>query len=133
MAACFLFSAFAASAQCETKTTWRASVTEFIRDSNDVQSKQGNVTVTTSKDSFDLVTENGEEYLQGNVKDFVCNWKDSNNGNINFKSDLIDKQGNIRHATISVQAKDGKTIVLLEAEEEQTKIRLPIDSYTTMK
>lgn len=133
LAAILLSVAFVTNAQCDTKTTWMASKTEFIRDSNNVQSKPGNVTIITSKDSIYVITEDGEEKLEGTVMDYVCNWKDSTNGKINFKSELTDKQGKLRHATVTIESNDGKTTVLLEATEEQTKIRLPIDSYTTMK
>lgn len=133
LAAGFLFVGLAANAQCEGKTTWIASKTEFIRSSGETQSKPGTVTITTDKQNFSVVTADGEEELNGPITDYVCNWKDSSNGDISFKSEIRDKQGELRHATVTIQAKDGKTIVTLEATEEQTKIRLPIDNYTTAK
>ncbi len=129
----FLLIVFASKAQCDVKTTWMASKTEFIRSTGDVQSKPGVVTVTTDKDSVSIVTADGEEELTGHITDYVCNWKDTSNGSISFKSEVKDKQGEIRHATITIQAKDGKTTILLEAVEEETKIRLPIDNYAITK
>ena len=133
LAAGLLFTGVVANAQCDGKTTWIASTTEFIRSSGEPQSKPGTVTVTTDKQYFSVVTADGEEELTGPITEFICNWKDSTNGDISFKSAIRDKQGDLRHATVSIQAKDGKTIITLEATEEQTKIRLPIDSYTTVK
>ena len=133
LAAGFLLVCFAATAQCDTKTKWTASTTEFLKSSGDVQSKPGTVTVITGKENFLLSTANGEEEMKGSVTDYTCNWKDSLNGSISFKSDLTDKQGKVRHATISIESKDGKSTILLAAAEEETKIRLPVDSYETVQ
>ena len=48
MSVMFALIAFAASAQCDTKTKWTASSTEFIRSSGEVQTKPGTVTVTVA-------------------------------------------------------------------------------------
>jgi hypothetical protein len=133
LAAGFLLMAFASKAQCDVKTTWTASKTEFIKSSGEVQSKPGTVTVTIDKENVSVVTADGEEELTGSVTDYVCDWKDTTNGTISFKSEVKDKQGEIRHATITIQAKDGKTTIMLEATEEETKIRLPIDNYAVAK
>ena len=128
-----LFMAVIASAQCDTRTTWMASATEFVKADSTVQSKPGNVTVITSKDSFLVSTQDGEEELKGDVSSYQCNWKDSANGNISFKSNITDKRGRLRHATITIEAKSGKTVIWLVAEEEPTKIKLPVDSYVVEK
>jgi hypothetical protein len=133
LAAGFLLTAFAATAQCETSTTWLASKTEFVNPSGEVHSKPGTVTVTTDQKNIHVVTADGEEELKGNISDYTCNWQDSTNGIINFKSEITDKNGDVHHATIKIEAKDGKIIFYLEAEEEQKEIRLPIDSYTVAK
>ena len=133
LAAGFLLVCFAATAQCSTKTKWTASTTEFLKASGDVQSKPGTVTETTDKENFLLSTANGEEEMKGSVTDYTCNWKDSLNGSISFKSELSDKEGKVRHATINIESKDGKTTILLAATEEETKIRLPVDKYETVQ
>lgn len=132
LAAGFICIAFASTAQCDTKTTWTASATEFIKPSGEVQQKPGIVTITTDKQNIDVVTADGEE-MKGGITGYTCNWKDSTNGNISFKSELVDKRGDIRHATITIEAKDGKITFLLEAVEEETKIRLSIDKYEPVK
>ena len=133
LAAGFLLTAFAAIAQCETPTTWIASKIEFLKSSGEVQTKPGTVTVTTDQKNIHVVTADGDEELKGNITDYTCNWQDSTNGMIGFKSEVTDKSGDVHHATIKIEAKDGKITFYLEAEEEQTKIRLPIDSYTVAK
>jgi hypothetical protein len=133
LAAGFVCIAFASAAQCDGTTTWMASTTEFINSTGEMHSKSGAVTVTTDKENFHVVTADGSEELKGKVSGYVCNWKDSANGNISFKSELTDKRGEIRQATIAIEAKDGKITLFLEAAEEETKIRLPIDRYEVMK
>jgi hypothetical protein len=46
---------------------------------------------------------------------------------------VTDKSGDVRHATFTIETKDGKTTIMVEAGEEQTKIRLAIDSSEVMK
>ncbi len=133
LAAGFLFIAIASKAQCGVKTTWIASKTEVVNSSGDVQNKPGTVTVTTDEENISVVAADRDEELTGSITDYVCNWKDTANGTISFKSEISDKQGKIRHATITIEAKDGKTTIWMEAVEEETKLRLPIDNYTVAK
>lgn len=133
LASGLLLVSFAATAQCTGKTQWTASTTEFISPSGDVQSKPGIVTVTTDKENFMLTTANGEEEMKGSITGYTCNWKDSLNGSISFTSELTDKEGRVRHATISIEAKEGKTTILMAATEEETKIRLPVDGYEAVQ
>ncbi len=124
---------FTSMAQCNKKMKWKALKTEFVRSSGEVDSKDEAVTVTTGQDSISVVAENGEEAMMGKITDYVCNWNDKNSGKINFKSEVTDKQGTIRHATVTIESKDGKVTILLEATEEDTKIRLPVDAYEEVK
>ncbi len=128
----FLAFGFVSKAQCDKKTKWTASKLEMVDTSGDVRTRDGGVTVTTGDGKISVIAENGEEEMNGNVTDYICEWQDKNHGKMSFKSELTDKEGRLRHATVTIESKDGKTIILLEAEEEQTKLRLPVDAFETV-
>ncbi len=71
--------------------------------------------------------------MKGDITNYSCKWKDKQNGKTTFKTVLLDKQGNTRHATITIEAVNGKTTILLEAEEENTKIKLNVDAFEKVK
>ena len=127
LAIIFLLAGVAVKAQCDKKTKWTASKMEMIDTAGNVQSRDGIITVITG-DGKILVTAEDEE-LSGTITDYICKWQDKNNGSMSFKSELTDKQGILRHATITIEAKEGNTVILLDAKEEQTKIRLPVNDY----
>ena len=126
---------FAAHAQCEKKMKWVASKMEFLdKEGNSLRDNDESIEVTTfGKEKVSIVATSGDEEMMGVITDYVCNWADKDNGKITFKSELTDKQGITRHATITIEAVNGKTNILLEAEEEDSAIRLPVDSFEEVK
>ncbi|SFP70989.1 hypothetical protein [Parafilimonas terrae] len=125
----FVMCAFAANAQCDKKIKWNASKMEMVDTSGNVRSKDGIITVITGDGKIVVTAAEDNEQLSGGITDYVCNWKDRNNGSMSFKSLLTDTHGKERHATITIEAKDGKTVMVFSAEEELTKMQLPIDAY----
>jgi len=128
----FVMCAFAANAQCDKKIKWNASKMEMVDTAGNVRSKDGVITVITGNGKIVVTAPDDNEELSGDIADYVCKWKDKNNGSTSFKSLLTDKSGKERHATITIEAKDGKTVMVFSAEEELTKMRLPIDAYEEM-
>lgn len=133
LATAFVTIACAAHAQCGVKTKFTSSKTEFVKANGESNIKQETVILTAGKDSVDVNIDGGNDELMGSVTDYTCNYTDANNGNISFKSDVTDKGGNVRHATFNIETKDGKTTILVLAAEEDTKIRLAIDSAAALK
>jgi hypothetical protein len=129
LAAAFISIASAVNAQCDTKTKFMASKTEFIRSNGDTESKPEPVIFTADKQNVDVLIGDGRDELKGSVTDYTCNYTNATNGTISFKSEVTDKSGDVRHATFTIETKDGKTTILVEAKEEETKIRLPIDRF----
>ncbi len=115
-------------AQCNTKTRFNAAKTEFIKQSGDTAVKEDPVVLTEDTLNVDVVIGNGRDELKGTVTNYACNFTDPDNGMISFKSEVTDKSGDVRHATFTINTKDGKTTIIVEAEEEQSKIRLSVDS-----
>jgi len=130
-AICFAVN-FTSKAQCDKSVKWISSKSEFIDTANGNvdQSKDETAELTASPKKVSIILK-GEhsDSMTGDVSDYICNWKDKQNGNLSFKTTLTDASGDIRHATITIEEKDGKITALLKADEERTEIRLTIDSF----
>ena len=133
LAAAFMSIASAVNAQCDSKTKFTASKADFIKSGGDTETRQQTVVLTADKQNVDVIIDGGQDELKGDVTDYVCNFTDANNGTMSFKSEVTDKSGDIRHASFTIETKDGKTTILVEAKEEDTRIRLSVDSSETVK
>ena len=133
LAAAFLFIASVVNAQCDATTKFTASKADFIKPNGDTNTRLQKVVVTADKQHVDVIIADGEDELKGDVTDYVCNFTNVNNGTINFKSEVTDKGGDVRHASFTIETKDGKTIIQVEAKEEETKIRFSVDSKEAVK
>ncbi|MEP7317339.1 MAG: hypothetical protein ABI921_01315 [Panacibacter sp.] len=133
-ALCFMLS-FAVKAQCDKNIKWVSAKSEFIDASGNVQQSRDETTALTVSSKKVTVILSGEHSgsMNGEVTDYSCKWKDKQNGKTVFKSTLTDSENKVRHATITIEAVNGKTTVLLEAEEEDSKIRLNIVSSEEVK
>ncbi len=125
----FLAIGIVSMAQCNKKMRWSSSKTEFLTSSGTVESRDEPVTVTTGTDSISVLGSNGRRSLNGKITDYTCTWQDKTNGRISFKSEVVDEEGKLRHATVTIESKDSKVTILLQATEEETIIRLPVDTY----
>ena len=123
----------AVNAQCDATTKFTASKADFIKPNGDTNSRLQKVVVTADKQHVDVIIADGEDELKGDVTDYVCNFANANNGTISFKSEVTDKGGDVRHASFTIETKDGKIIIQVEAKEEETKIRFSVDSKEAVK
>jgi len=125
----------AANAQCEGTTKWTCSKQTFLDDSgNIVREKDEAATVTASDKKVMIKPEGNDDFMEGDVTDYKCNWSEpGKNGKTVFKSEVTDNTGKLRHATITIEGKDGKITILLEAEEESNKILLAVEKYEPVK
>jgi len=132
--ACIVFG-FASKAQCDQTIKWTSSKSEFLDTSGNLQHANDEaVEVTTSPTKISILRHGTQEdEMKGDITNYSCKWKDKQNGKTTFKTVLLDKQGNTRHATITIEAVNGKTTIWLEAEEENTKIKLNIDAFEKVK
>jgi len=126
---------FVSKAQCDNTIKWTATKEDFIDTAGNFQNSQNEtVEVTTTPMKISIVRSAGEQTMQGDITNYSCKWKDKQNGKITFNSVLLDnKEGKTRHATITIEAVNGKTTILLRAEEEETVIKLNIDSFEEVK
>jgi hypothetical protein len=132
--AAFTATGLVSKAQCDKNIKWTSSKSEFLDTSGNFQHANDEaVEVTTTPTKITVVRgASGEHIMNGDITDYSCKWKDKQNGKTTFKSVLVEND-KTRHATITIEAINGKTTILLQAEEEPTVIRLNIDSFEEIK
>jgi hypothetical protein len=131
----FIIIALFTKAQCDKPIKWTATKEDFPDSAGNFQHSQNETAeVTTTPTKVSIVRSAGEQTMQGDITDYSCKWKDKQNGKTTFKSILLDnKENKTRHAIITIEAVNGKTTILLRAEEEETVIQLNIDSFEEVK
>jgi hypothetical protein len=122
-------------AQCNKDVKWTSSKSEFIDTAGKVeQTRDETVELTTGSKKVSIILSGPHaDSMTGEVSSYTCNWTDAQNGKAVIKTTLVDTDGKTRHATITIEEVNGKTTILLEAEEEPTKIRLSIASFEEVK
>lgn len=136
LASVIMAAAFTATAQCDKTIKWKSSKSEFLDTAGNVLNERDEAVEVTTTPAKISVMRNGSESqtLEGDITGYSCKWKDMQNGKTTCKSLLLDPNENkTRHATITIEAVNGKTTILLHAEEENTIIKLNVDSFEEVK
>jgi hypothetical protein len=123
-------SALYAGAQCEKSLNMTGPKMEIIGDAGQViNSREAAVLIELTKTTITLSFDNNpESVLSGPVKELKCNWKEPyKNGTMYIKAELSDQRGDMKHVVLHIEAKDGKIVLLGDAEErpnEQLKVSI---------
>jgi hypothetical protein len=128
-----VFVGLSVHAQCDKAVKLQASKTQFLNGNNEVQgSKEEHTEVEITQTTIAIMPNgNADEALSGTIKEKSCDWKvPFKEGKMVIKTDLVDPSGDVKQATITIEAKDGKVTLLAEAKERpDQKIRLEADSF----
>ena len=120
-------------AQCGKNVTWMSSKTEYLDSSGQVEDAKAMATSlqTTANHITVTVEEGGGDILQGDIRDLTCEWKEAyKNGRSHFSALMAKSNGETREATFTIEAKDGKIVIIVEVERMQgRKMRILIDNY----
>jgi hypothetical protein len=130
----FLLAGTISKAQCDGVTKWNCTKMKIVDESGNVmKEKDESITVQVSNKNINVSTEDASHNMEGPVTDFTCKWAEAGkNGKTIIKSDLTDSE-KLRHATVTIEAVDGKITITLEAPEETTKIVLEVKDYEAVK
>jgi K+-transporting ATPase c subunit len=125
--------AMAAQAQCDQTVQISSSKTNMLDETYQVKgSKDEQVVVDITKTTV-TITNNGktDDALVGQIKDMQCAWKlPFKEGKTVIKTDLVDRSGDVKEATITIEGKDGKIILIAEAKERpDQKIQLEVNKF----
>lgn len=126
-----LMTGFSGFAQCNLNVSLTSSLTEYLDSTNVLQrSVEENSEIEISKTQI-LITPGGHDTMTGKITSATCNWTSPYKvGQSVIKADFEAPDGSIRHATITLEGKEGKvTLTMVIAEMENRKIRAAIDSF----
>jgi len=119
-------------AQCGKKQIITASKTEYLDASGNVQRTVDESTTIEYNDSLIVITTGAEgQEMRGTVKSITCGWKTAyKEGKTVIKAPIVDPRGDVKNLTITIEGKEGKLVLLAEAEERpERKIRIVIDKF----
>ena len=124
---------FHSQAQCGKIVQLQSSKTDFLNASYEVQkSKDENVVVDITKTTI-TITPNGnaQDAMSGAIKESTCDWKvPYKEGKMVIKADLVDQSGDVKDATITIEAKEGKVTLLAEVKEHpDQKVKLEVTKF----
>ena len=128
-----LSAASAAFAQCDKKMVLTSSKTEYLNGSYEVQeTKDEKIVVEYGKSDITIINDdNQDEKLTGTVSSYTCDWKTPlKAGKTILKAVLVDKSGDVKKVTITIEGKDGKVTFLGEMDDDPgRKIRVTADKF----
>ena len=131
----FIGLSFYSKAQCDSTIKWNCNKLKITDAAgNVVVDKEERSTVVIDKKTVTITPEDVNGEMKGAVSEFNCNWqKMGQDGKTVVKAEITDGSGSVRHATITIEAIKGKTIITLVADEEATKITLDVADYAVVK
>lgn len=130
--ALLLCAATAGFAQCDKQTLIRASKTEYLNGSGDVERVQDEkTTIEIKKDSM-IISPGNERTMTAAIKSNTCNWAvPYKDGKSVIKATLFNEDGTeFKNLTITIEGKAGKLSFLAVMDDEPERpIRLAPDSF----
>ena len=123
----------AAKAQCNETLQLSSAKTNFLNASYQSQRSRDEKIVIDITTATITITPNGNaaDAMTGKVKEVQCEWKvPFREGKTVIKTDLVDKSGDVKDATITIEGKKGKITLLAEAKERpDQKMQLEVNRF----
>jgi hypothetical protein len=130
---CMGFSSFA---QCNLDVVLTSNKTEYLDGSDMVQRTVDEAsTIEITKKQVLINPGNNGNIMTGNITSATCEWPGAyKEGKSVIKAEFEDPSGGTRHATMTLEGKDGKITFTMEiAEMVDRLIRVTIDSFKEKK
>ena len=119
-------------AQCDKTVTYFSGKAEFMDESGKVdRSEEGKIVVTVSKTHITLMHNNDDnDTMEGTITENKCDWETPfKNGKTTFNTNLIERSGESNDASVSIEGKDGKLVILINLKNKGKILRLMPGSY----
>lgn len=125
--------ALVSRAQCNEDVNFTSPKSQMVNQKGEVLgSKNGTTVIEITRKSVSL-TFNGDDKttLAGEIKEAKCVWTEPfKNGKSVIKAVLEDASGDVKHVTLTIEAKDGKITIAGDAEERPNeRIKFDVDKY----
>ncbi len=129
-------SGFSGFAQCNVDVALTSSKTEYLDGSGAVQRTVDEAsTIEIIKKQVLINPGNNGNIMTGNITSATCEWPTAyKEGKSVIKAEFEDPSGGTRHATMTLEGKDGKVTFTMEITEMADRIiKVTIDSFKEKK
>ena len=134
LAALFLTAGYFGFGQCGTKVVLTSSQTQHLGADSSVQRTEDEHTVIEF-DQSTITISPGDNHMTGKVDSITCNWTTPYKvGKTRLKVAITNDQGETQRATITIEGKDGRIVLLAEVENmPDERIRVIADKFEEKK
>ncbi|HEY4111137.1 hypothetical protein [Puia sp.] len=117
--------------QCDKKVVLTASKTDHLAADSSVENSAEENTVIEFDKSTISISPGGRELITGTVKSYTCNWSEPyKTGRTQLKVLLTNPDDEHKNATITIEGKDGKVVLLAKLDDApDKKIRVVADKF----
>lgn len=118
-------------AQCDKTVTYFSGKVEFMDESGKVdRSEEGKIVVTVSKSHITLMHNNDDnDIMEGAITENKCDWETPfKNGKTTFNTNLIERSGESNDASVSIEGKEGKLVILINFKNRGKILKIVPDS-----
>jgi hypothetical protein len=116
LAALFLTAGYFGFGQCGTKVVLTSSQTQHLGADSSVQRTEDEHTVIEFDQSAITISP-GDNHMTGKVDSITCNWPTPYKvGKTRLKVAITNDQGETQRATITIEGKDGRIVLLAEVD-----------------
>jgi hypothetical protein len=134
LAVLFLTADYFGFGQCGTKVVLTSSQTQHLGGDTSVQRTEDEKTVIEF-DKSTITISPGDNHMTGKVDSITCNWTTPYKvGKTRLKVTITNDQGETKRATITIEGRDGRIVLLAELEDmPDERIRLTADKFEEKK
>lgn len=119
-------------AQCDKTVTYFSGKAEFLDESGKVdRSEEGKVVVKVTQSHITLMhNDDDNDTMEGAITEKVCDWKTPfKTGKTTFNTSLVERSGESNDASVSIEGKDGKLVILINLKNKGKILKLMPDNY----
>lgn len=122
-----------ALAQCDKPVTYTSSGFNVVDSLGNVQrSKTGFVEVEQTRTHIKLIFDGDpNSLLTGDIVDLACSWKEPfKSGKTTFTTDLLDHQGETKHARFTIEGVNGRIVITGRADYKPNELlQINVEKY----
>ena len=123
--------------QCDKHTIITSSKTEYLNAKDSVQHTEiENTVIEITKLEITIAPGDGKErVMHGKINSTVCHWTQPfKEGKTIIKAVFVNRAGETKNGTITIEGKEGKVIFLLEAAENpEFKVKVIAEKFEEKK
>lgn len=119
-------------AQCNNTVTYFSGKAEFMDETGKVaRSEEGKVVVRVTQSHITLMhNDDDNDTMEGTITGNVCDWKTPyKDGKTTFNTSFVERSGKSNNASVSIEGKEGKLVILIHFKGMGQTLKVMPDSY----